>query len=79
MAECKRGDPPERGALDDDFDGAWKSSVAASEGIVDFYSLIRLVQVQFGDELIVVAFLELPWGRTRGAEYACCGRVCFSG
>ena len=36
-------DPPERGALDDDLDGAWESSVAPSEGVVDLYGPLGLV------------------------------------
>ena len=53
-------DPPERGALDDDFDGAREPSVASSEGVVDLDGSLGLVQVEFGDEFVVVTFLEQP-------------------
>ena len=75
----KDSDPPERGALDDDFDGAGEPSVVPGEGVVDLYGSLGLVWVEFGDELIVVTFLEKPWWRAGGTEYACCGCVGFSG
>ena len=39
----KDSDPPERGALDDDFDGAGEPSVVPGEGVVDLYGSFGLV------------------------------------
>ena len=55
------------------------SSVATREGVVDLYSSLRPVEVEFGDEFIVVTFLERPWRRTGGTQYAWCGCVGFRG
>jgi hypothetical protein len=54
--EDKGKDKPERGALNYNFDSAWKPSVPC-EGFIKLYGFIRVLHAELGDDIVGLVFL----------------------